>query len=469
MNITGIFFIFIFLPITLISYYLVPIKTKNSILLLISLIFYSWGNPNYLIVLVLSVLFNYFIALEMQQYLSENNNRKLKSVLIFGLLFNVLVLGLFKYYGFFLDNINKLFRIDLSVQELPLPLGISFFTFSVISYLIDIYRKKSPAQRNLISFALYVSFFPKVISGPIMQYTDFSKQLSVHRFDYEFVGHGLKLYIQGLAKKILLADSFSILFQDLNTLPASEKSILSSWLALFAFTLQIFFDFSGYSEMAIGLAKMLGFNLPQNFNYPYVSRSATEFWRRWHMTLGSWFREYVYIPLGGNRVGILKHIRNIMLVWLLTGIWHGAAWNYIFWGLYYGLILLLEKYFYGNLLKRNVIISRVYTIIIVMLGWLIFASSSISAITISLQSMFGIGGVIFANKTTFYYLQSYAFQIILGCLGVTSLFNKLQQNILQKRNRRTIIFSVLIYLALFVFSLAYLVNSTYQSFLYVAF
>lgn len=469
MSITSIFFIFIFLPLTVFGYYLFPKKFKNISLLFASIIFYAWGNLQYLIVLLLSIFFNYFVALEINYYIENSGKTKSKAAFIFGLAFNIFVLGFFKYYGFIVENINNIFATEITIQKLPLPLGISFFTFSVLSYLIDVYQGKSSVQKNIISFALYVSFFPKITSGPIIRYADFAEQLNFNIFDYEIVGEGIKLYIIGLAKKILLADHFSLLYQNLNSLPDSEYTVLSAWLALIAFTLQIYFDFSGYSDMAIGLAKMYGYNLPRNFNYPYVSRSITEFWRRWHITLGSWFREYVYIPLGGNRVGVVRHIRNIMVVWLLTGIWHGAAWNYILWGLFYGLILIFEKYIYGSIISRSKIIAHLYTILIVMLGWLIFTSPSIAAIGIALRRMFGAGNISFANQTFLYYLRSYFFQICIGCLAATPIFNNLQKSILQKRNRTYVLISGFLYFVLFFFSLAFLMNSTYQSFLYVGF
>ena len=470
MSISSLIFIFVFLPVCVAAYYILPGILKNVFLLLASLIFYAWGNPSYLIILGLSMVFNYFTALEMQSCIDSGSEKGARIGLVTGIVFNVAVLGFFKYYGFVIDNLNALFHASLPKQELPLPVGISFFTFSVLSYLIDVYRQDEPAQVNFIDYGVFVAFFAKITSGPIVRYVDFAPQLGAHRFNRTEITSGVAMFIRGLGKKILLADSFGNMYSQIAALPDSQMTVLLTWLMIGAFTLQIYFDFGGYSDMAIGIGKMFGFAITKNFDYPYTSLSATEFWRRWHITLGAWFREYIYIPLGGNREGALKHIRNIMIVWLLTGIWHGAAWTFIVWGLYYGVLLLIEKYLLKGLLDSlPEIVCHIYTMLAVMIGWTFFASPSIGAALHTLAGMFGRAAGGFADGTVWYFLRSNLIQLVLGCLMCSPWFYKKYKRFAFGGSRAKLYASCAIYAAVFVGALAYLIGATYQSFLYVNF
>ncbi|MTL84211.1 MBOAT family protein, partial [Turicibacter sanguinis] len=320
---SSLFFMFIFFPIVFLAYFLMPRRGRNLVLLIASLVFYAWGEPKYIVLMLLSIVVNYVLVLLME----KNPNQK-KILFMVALLFNLGLLGFFKYYDFFIENVNYLFHLSLEGQHIPLPIGISFYTFQILSYVIDAYTGKTKAQQNIISFALYVTMFPQLVAGPIVKYTDIQIQLSERQESFEKIGLGAERFIAGLAKKVLLANTIGYLFTTIQEMEFGSLSVLTAWLGMIAFTLQIYFDFSGYSDMAIGLGKMFGFDFLENFNDPYISKSVTEFWRRWHMSLGGWFREYVYIPLGGNRLGIKKQIRNLLIVWLLTGLWHGASWNF---------------------------------------------------------------------------------------------------------------------------------------------
>lgn len=339
---SSIVFLFTFLPIVLILYYVLPAACRNPVLLLASLVFYAWGEPVYIFLMILSILFNYISGLDIARNLE--NKKKAKRSLVFNIIVNIAILGFFKYEGFVLDTINHVFPVHIKYHALALPIGISFYTFQIMSYIIDVYRGKVKVQKNLLNFALYVTMFPQLIAGPIVQYADIDEQLTHRRHSIGKFGDGCMFFIRGLAKKVLLANTSGMIFTEVTGLSKGNVSVLTAWLGAFAYMFQIYFDFSGYSDMAIGLGKMFGFELCVNFNYPYVSKSITEFWRRWHISLSSWFRDYVYIPLGGNRVSAARHIFNLLVVWLLTGLWHGAAWNFVVWGLYYGVILIIEKY-----------------------------------------------------------------------------------------------------------------------------
>ena len=352
-------FLCVYLPAVLGLYYICPEKLKNGFLLFASLVFYAWGEPVYVLLMVFSIAVNYVFGL-----LMEKKAEKKKLWLIISVIIDLGLLCLFKYTDFIIENINGAFDAGLDLLKLALPIGISFYTFQAMSYTIDVYRGNVRAQKNIVDFGMYITMFPQLIAGPIVRYTDVEAQLKNRRVSAKDFSDGISRFIVGLGKKVLLANQIGALWSEVYAL-GGNTSALMAWIGAFAFSFQIYFDFSGYSDMAIGLGKMLGFEFVQNFDYPYISRSATEFWRRWHISLGTWFREYVYIPLGGNRVGPLKHIRNIMIVWLLTGFWHGAAWCFILWGLYYGILLLLEKYIWGKgLAKLPKFIQHIYTIII---------------------------------------------------------------------------------------------------------
>ncbi|RDC49392.1 MBOAT family protein, partial [Acinetobacter sp. RIT592] len=388
---SSIVFLFTFLPITLILYYISPRKMKNIVLLLISLIFYAWGEPVYVFLMMFTTVFDYLIGLLINKY--RRNKIKSKRIFIFAVLVNLGILGFFKYYGFVIENINSVFSLNIGYNQLPLPIGISFYTFQTLSYVIDVYLDKVKVQKSLISFGLYVTMFPQLVAGPIVRYTDIDYQLKHRTHSMNKFGEGVDRFIQGLSKKVLLANNIGIIFTSIQQYDASEISVLTAWLAIAAYTLQLYFDFSGYSDMAIGLGKMLGFDFIENFNYPYISKSVTEFWRRWHISLGSWFREYVYIPLGGNRCSTIFQLRNLCIVWFLTGLWHGADWNFILWGLYYGLILIIEKFLLKDILERMPsVIQHIYTMVLVMIGWTFFGIESIQKSLEYIKVMFFLNG-----------------------------------------------------------------------------
>ena len=402
---SSIFFLFVFLPVTLILYFLVPWKLKNTVLLIVSLIFYAWGEPVYVFLMLFSILFNYISGIEIHKYREENNEKFLRFSFWFTVVVNLAILGFFKYYGFLLDNINAILPVDIPYRELALPVGISFYTFQTLSYIIDVYKGEVPVQKNFINFGTYVTMFPQLIAGPIVRYADIDAQLVKRNLSLYKFGQGVAWFLRGLGKKVLLANNIGMTFDAIVAIAPGDRSMLTAWIGCLAYAMQIYFDFSGYSDMAVGLGKMLGFEFVRNFNYPYISKSITDFWRRWHISLSTWFREYVYIPLGGNRVSKLKHVRNILVVWMLTGFWHGAAWNFMMWGLYYGLLLLLEKYVLApKLQKLPDIVQQIYSFVLVLIGWVLFFSASLPDALVYLGNMFGIGGHGIIDSTGLYYL-----------------------------------------------------------------
>lgn len=467
---SSVFFIFLFLPAVLLAYFIVPKKAKNLVLLLFSLVFYAWGEPVYILLMLFSILYNYVAGIEIDYHFSRGMERRARFTFRMAVAVNLGVLGFFKYYGFLLDILNAILPVDIPFHALPLPIGISFYTFQTLSYVIDVYLDKVEVQRNLISFGAYISMFPQLIAGPIVRYADVEEQLKNRRESLSGFGDGVAWFLRGLGKKVLLANNIGMAHEAIAALPAGELPALTAWIGCAAYTFQIYFDFSGYSDMAIGLGKMFGFEFMKNFDYPYTSSSITEFWRRWHISLGSWFREYVYIPLGGNRVSVPKHIRNILVVWLLTGLWHGAAWNFIFWGLYYGVLLLIEKYLLKDLLERLPgFVKHIYTMLLVMIGWVFFFSPGIGSAFSYLGAMFGIGGGGFLNRTTFYYLRSYflLFVILILCSTPYTYRKFFRFSFEGAKERRA--FALTAYLLIFLLSAAYLVNATYNPFLYFRF
>lgn len=467
---SSIFFVFAFLPITLILYYLVPFKAKNFVLLVFSLIFYAWGEPIYVILMLFSIIFNFISGLEVEYYIELDEMRKAKVACIVAAVVDLGVLGFYKYYGFLLDNLNAILPFDIPYKQLALPIGISFYTFQTLSYVIDVYRGKVKAQHNPIDFGAYVSMFPQLIAGPIVRYSDVEKQLKKRSLSRAKFGEGAMWFLQGLGKKVLIANNMGSIYESIAAFGASETSVLTAWIGCFAYTMQIYFDFGGYSDMAIGLGKMLGFDFIKNFDYPYTAKSITEFWRRWHISLSSWFKEYVYIPLGGNRVGTKKAIRNLMIVWALTGLWHGAAWNFIFWGLYYGIILCIEKYILKGALERLPgFLQHIYTMLFVMLGWVLFFSPGIGSAISYIGTMFGIGGNGFVDPTAFYYFKSSVVLGILAAVCSTPLVYQRFSRLLRAREKYKQILCVAVYTGIFIISTAYLVNATYNPFLYFRF
>ena len=470
---SSIFFLFTFLPLSLLLYWMSPAKIKNFTLLAVSLFFYAWGEPVYVLLMIASILTNFVFGIFIESELIKEKRAVRRALFISAVVFNILILGFFKYYGFLAENINALFNADIAYSELPLPIGISFYTFQVLSYVIDVYLGKVRLQRNPVSFALYVTMFPQLIAGPIVRYSDIESQLEQRNVSAAKFGEGAQRFIQGLGKKVLLANSMGALWDITQAMDMTGISVFSAWLGIIAYTFQIYFDFSGYSDMAIGLGKMFGFEFMENFDHPYVSRSVTEFWRRWHISLGTWFREYVYIPLGGNRCSRIRQIRNIMAVWMLTGLWHGASWNFVVWGIYYGCLLLIEKFF----LKKSIdnapaIISHVYCMLAVIIGWVLFASRDIESAAAYLGVMSGASGNVLVDNAFIYYLKSNAVMLVISLLFSTGIFREIfePEEISDKiRTRVSHSAAVILHAFILFMSTAYLVTETYNPFLYFRF
>ena len=466
---SSITFLFLFLPIVMAVYYIVPGRGKNIVLLIASLFFYAWGEPVYVVLMILSILFNYFCGRDIQANGEDAGKAKLS--LAFAVTVNILILGFFKYYGFLLDTVNSLLPSDIPYRELPLPVGISFYTFQAISYLVDIYWKKAEPQKNILYFALYISMFPQLIAGPIVRYVDIEAQLRNRKISIRRLGQGAVFFIIGLAKKVIIANTAGSVFDQISGVPASSLSMLTAWVGVFSYAFQIYFDFSGYSDMAVGLGKMFGFEFKKNFDYPYISKSITEFWRRWHISLSTWFREYVYIPLGGNRCSVSRNIFNLMVVWALTGMWHGAAWNFIAWGVYYGVILVMEKYIWGDSLERLPgVVRHIYTIILVLVGWVFFFSPSLGYSLRYLAAMVGGGAGIVDSKGAFLLLTHWLLYL-LAVLGSSALGMRLLNAVprMIRGEKAKAVSAAVIYMGIFVVSVAFLVTDTFNPFLYFRF
>ena len=462
---SSIVFLFTFLPIVLILYYVLPRQFKNPVLLLASLLFYAWGEPIYLFLMMFSILFNYISGLDIARNLG--NKRAARKSLIFNVVVNLCVLGFFKYEGFVLNSLNAVLPVEIPFQEVALPVGISFYTFQILSYIIDVYWGNVPVQKNLMDFALYVTMFPQLIAGPIVKYAEIDEQLHVREGNWGRFGEGVMYFIRGLAKKVLLANTVGMIYTNVSGMAPEDVSVVTAWLGCLAYTFQIYFDFSGYSDMAVGLGKMFGFEFPWNFNYPYIAQSVTEFWRRWHISLSSWFREYVYIPLGGNRVPVPKHILNLLVVWLLTGLWHGAAWNFVAWGLYYGVILIFEKYFFHHVLEKlPEVLRHIYSLVLVMVGWVLFFSPSFAGALEYLKLMFGAGGHGFMDGEALYLLISNLGLWVIAIVSSTPLVYGVYERYV---GRRKPVADVVIYAGMFLLCVAYLVTETYNPFLYFRF
>lgn len=463
---SSIVFLFTFLPIILILYYLVPRPMKNVILLFGSLLFYAWGEPVYIFLMIFSILFNYICGLDIARNLGDQ--AAARRSLIFTVAVNICILGFFKYEGFVLDSLSAVLPVDIPYRAMALPIGISFYTFQILSYIIEVYRGHVKVQTNLLDFALYVTMFPQLIAGPIVQYADVDRQLHVRKESWGKFGEGSMFFIRGLAKKVLLANTIGMVYTEVAALAPGKVSVLSAWIGCIAYAFQIYFDFSGYSDMAIGLGKMFGFEFLKNFDYPYISQSITEFWRRWHISLGSWFREYVYIPLGGNRVPVIKHLRNLLIVWFLTGLWHGAAWNFVAWGLYYGFILILEKYFLGRVLERlPAVIRHIYSLVLVLIGWVFFFSPTLGGAVDYIQLMFGVGANGLVDSEGLYLLTTNLLLLILLVIGSTPKVHRTYERIMAGRGK--VLANCVVYVAMFLLCIAYLVTETYNPFLYFRF
>lgn len=467
---SSVFFIFIFLPITLAVYFLAPKAGKNLVLLIASLIFYAWGEPVYIMLMIFSISFNYISGIEIDYYRAHGKNGVVRFTFWLSVAVNLGVLMFFKYYGFLLENLNLILPIQIPYKELSLPVGISFYTFQTLSYIIDVYKEKVAVQKSFINFGTYISMFPQLIAGPIVRYADIEDQLEFRKITPGKFGSGVAWFLRGLGKKVLLANTIGMAYDSIVALPDGSISVLSAWIGCIAYTFQIYFDFSGYSDMAIGLGKMFGFTFMENFKYPYISDSITEFWRRWHISLSSWFREYVYIPLGGNRKGTAKTIRNIFIVWLLTGFWHGAAWNFIFWGVYYGVLLLLEKYVFARQLEKLPgVLKHIYTLVFVMIGWVFFFSPGLKDAVLYIGRMFGAGTDGIVDAAGIYYLKNYiVLMLICTVCSIPYTFRWFQARLVNGPvwGRRV---ALGFYILIFFLSVAYLVNATYNPFLYFRF
>ena len=465
---SSLIFIFIFLPLVLVSYYIAPRRLRNTVILLASLLFYAWGEPTYIILIIISILINYLGALLIRVHIK--NKDKSKFIFITLLLIDISILFFFKYYGFAIECLGSIIGLDLKVKSISLPLGISFYTFQQISYIADIYMQKVKPERNLIDFATYITMFPQLIAGPIVKYDDIHKQLANRKESINKFGEGVQRFIIGLGKKVILANNIGLIWTQVKEVNLNDLSIVLSWIGIIAFTLQIYFDFSGYSDMAIGLAKMFGFDFLENFDYPYISKSITEFWRRWHMSLGGWFREYIYIPLGGNKKGTLIQVRNLFIVWFTTGLWHGASTNFVVWGLYFGVILFIEKIYLKDLLKKiPSIFSHIYTLIIVMIGWVIFDMNTLTDSGHYIKIMFGFGNNIFIDNLAKYILTNNFIILLIGLICSTKLI-KIYMNKIKSTFRENDVFLITaINLLILIISTAYLVGASYNPFLYFRF
>lgn len=461
---SSIFFIFSFLPVTIVAYYLAPKRMRNGILLLASLFFYAWGEPVYLFLMLYSILFNYVMGIDIAR--KQRRGKRAGVSLFFGVVVNLLILGFFKYYGFLAENMEALSGVILPKLELSLPIGLSFYTFQSLSYLVDVYRGRAQHQKNILSFGLYISMFPQLVAGPIVQYADIDAQLKERDTSLDKFGQGVRYFIWGLGKKVLLANNLGVVYEAIAALPS--LSVLSAWVGALAYTFQIYYDFSGYSDMAIGLGKMFGFELKENFAHPYCSRSITEFWRRWHISLGSWFREYVYIPMGGNRVSVLRHIFNLLVVWALTGLWHGASWNFVVWGLYYGVLLIVEKYLLRRVTERIPILGTIYTMLLVIVGWVFFFSPTLLEAGAYLGTMFGRGAVSITDEAGMYYLLTSLILFWFSWIFAVPAASKISEKHLEDSDGWAPLF-LLIHVGIFLLAVAYLIHDTYNPFLYFRF
>lgn len=456
---TDLIFLFCFLPISvLLTKQIRNIKLQNILLVLFSLLFYAWSNPIYVVLLILSILWNYFTAFELE---AQDDEKTKKILLIVSVVVNLFILGFYKYTGFLMDILHI-----QSNLKIALPVGLSFFTFSELSYIFDVYNGKSKPQKNIILFTLYVSFFGKISMGPIVSYHEMEDQLTNRTLSKAQYASGMVLFSKGLIKKVLLADQLSYVYSILQ----NNTSTLGVWLLAICYMLQIYFDFSGYSDMAIGLSRFFGFDFKPNFDHPYTATSVQDFWRKWHISLSQWFRDYLYIPLGGNRVDKNTYIRNIFIVWFCTGLWHGANWTFILWGLYYGCLLLLEKFFLREKLEKlPKPISHIYTLLVILIGWVFFMSPNITTAFTTLGKMISIGTTTFANNQAKFMLKSYFILFILAILLSTKVYDRIQIFVYNQYKMKAVYTTWTIYIILIIVCIAFIVGGTYHSFLYFAF
>ncbi|MCI5604207.1 MAG: MBOAT family protein [Clostridia bacterium] len=465
MYFSSLLFMFLYLPPVLGIYYLVPRRFRNGFLLFVNLIFYGWGEPVFVLIMLLSIITNYICGLMIEKY--RDNKRLTKTFLVLSIIISLGLLGLFKYAGFFSDILRKIPVFSIMPKiDIALPIGISFYTFQTMSYTIDVYRRDTKAQKNIISFGTYVSFFPQLIAGPIVRYKDIAKQLVKRNESIKQFADGVRVFTVGLGKKVLIANQMGLLWDTLR--PSAEANgVLGAWIGIIAYTLQIYFDFSGYSDMAVGLGRMFGFEFMQNFNYPYISKSITEFWRRWHISLSTWFRDYVYIPLGGNRCSMPRHIFNLFVVWFLTGFWHGANVNFILWGLYYFVLLVLEKFIFGKYLdKLPGVIRHIYALLFIIIGWTIFYFENWGEFTQYIGCMFTLdNGIVSVDALSV--IISYLPLTVAAMLAAAPVWKNVYHKI--KDKKYTGVLEFILCAAVLVLCTASLVNQSYNPFLYFRF
>lgn len=470
---SDLIFLFRFLPIVLIVYFASPKKLRNAVLFFSSLVFYAWGEPVYVLLMLFSTVVDYINGRLVYRFKNNNQTTKAKIVVISSMVINLGLLGFFKYADFFIGTVNGLFGTSIEFLNVALPIGISFYTFQTMSYTLDIYMNNEEPQKNIINFGAYVAMFPQLIAGPIVQYRTVANELRSRKENIDDFALGVRRFILGLGKKVLLANSTGAIWTEIKGLPDADLSVVAAWFGIICFALQIYYDFSGYSDMAIGLGKMFGFKFPINFDYPYMSKSVTEFFRRWHISLGKWFRDYVYIPLGGNRKGIAKQIRNILIVWILTGFWHGAAYNFVLWGLYFGILLVIEKVFLLKVLdKVKSVFSHIYLLFVVLIGWVFFEFDSMSQMGRFFSCMFGFGNFKFVNQFTVYLLLNGIVVLIIAAIGATPLSKNIAVKFMDKIKEKEVLSTVVenvVLIAIFLICIFYLVAGSYNPFLYFRF
>lgn len=462
-----LFFLFTYFPIVLLLHSITPLKYRNAVLLVVNLFFYGWKRPVYLLIMFASIGIDYVHGILVERAKADGNDKRARRFVAQSVVFNLLLLGFFKYWDFIAGSLHAVGLGFMPVLGLELPVGISFYTFQTMSYTIDVYRGDAKAQRNIVNFGTFVTLFPQLIAGPILKYKDLADQIDERDYPVERFAAGTQIFVVGLAKKVLLANNLGALWEAYKAMPVSQLTTLGAWLGVLAFALQLYFDFSGYSDMAVGLGRMLGFEFLGNFNYPYLAKSITDFWRRWHISLSSWFRDYLYIPLGGSRVGKGRLVFNLMVVWGATGIWHGANWNFLLWGLYYGVLLVLEKVVWGKSLERLPgWVRHGYTLLLVLVGWALFSLENFAQLGPYLGAMFGLAGAGGADGAALYYLRSYLPMFLIAGVAATPLGKHLWYKLPEKAQK---IACPLLMLAGLLLSTAYLVDGTYNPFLYFQF
>lgn len=461
-------FLWVFLPIVSALYFISDKKYKNIILLIASLIFYSWGEPKYIILMLISIVMNYILGLAMNKY-----KEKKRLVLVIAIILNIGLLGYFKYFNFFISTINNISGVNLFLRNIALPVGISFYTFQILSYIIDLYREEIEVQKNILNLALYISFFPQLIAGPIVKYRDVEKEINERSSSVDDIYYGLKRFIYGLSKKVLISNCLASMVDAIYMADINSINTPLMWLTAISYTLQIYFDFSGYSDMAIGLGRIFGFHFQENFNLPYISKSITEFWRRWHISLSTWFKEYIYIPLGGNRKGKFRTYLNLFIVFLITGLWHGASWNFVAWGIYYGIFLIIERLFLKKMLDKSKVLSHIYSLFIIVLGWVMFRAPGLKKSFIFYKILFS-----FNFKSTYLVTQQlinnqfvFVFIIsILLCGPIQIIYKKIETKIKSEKTKKIIgIVENIALIILFLLCISDLSASGYNPFIYFRF